>query len=62
MSDKLFLENQFRKRKIPEGSGDYGDYEKCRHIIQCQGKLNVQIYNEHLKIAADYVGHKEVDI
>lgn len=54
MSDKLFLENQFRKRKIPEGSGEYAHYEECKRIIQLQSKLSPQIYNEHLKIAAEY--------
>lgn len=54
MSDKLFLENQFRKRKIPEGSGDYSHYEECKKVIQLQSKLSPQVYGELLKIAAGY--------
>lgn len=54
MSDKLFLENQFRKRKIPEGTGDYKHYEECKRVIALQSKLSPQVYNEFLKIAAGY--------
>lgn len=54
MSDKLFIENQFRKRKIPEGTGDYRHYEECKIVIQGQSKLSPQVYTEFLKIASDY--------
>ena len=56
MSDKIFLENQFRKRKIPEGTGDYGDFLLCQKVIQLQSKLSPQVYNEFLKIAVEYCG------
>lgn len=54
MSDKLFIENQFRKRKIPAGTGDYRHYEECKKVIQLQSKLSPQVYGELLKIASDY--------
>ena len=54
MSDKLFLENQFKRKNIPEGSGKYDDFLLCKKLIQSQSKLSPQIYNEHLKIAVEY--------
>lgn len=54
MSYKLFLENQFKKRKIPAGSGEYQHYEECKRVIALQSKLSPQVYNELLKIAAGY--------
>ena len=54
MSDKIFLENQFRKRKIPEGSREYSHFEECKKIIQGQSKLSPRVYDEFIKIAVDY--------
>lgn len=59
MSNKLFLENQFKLRGIPQGSGKYEDFEKAKRLVQMDSKLSTRRYNELLKIARDSVGYKE---
>lgn len=56
MSDKIFLENQFKRRNIPQGSGKHDDFVLCQTLIQMQGKLSPQIYTEMLAIAREWVG------
>ena len=54
MSETDFWHKQFKLKNIPKDSGKYEDFEKCQKIIQMDGKLSSQRYNELVMMARKY--------
>ena len=56
MTETDFWHKHFRLKGIPQGSDKPEDFEKCKLLVQRDGKLSSRRYNELLKIARDWVG------